>query len=188
LIKKIRVKKDKQRAETKKQLFENYLLFHSEIIDIGTGSGQFALLLNEMGHKVTPVDVKDRMNTHLLKAISYDGETLPFEDNSFDISMLITVLHHCPNPENVFMEAVRVSKNQIFVLEDVYSNLLMKYLTWAMDSLANLEFFGHPHTNKSETEWEALFKENKLTLIHKKRVKILFIFTQVVYVLEKEGK
>ena len=103
----------------------------------------------------------------------------------FDISMLITVLHHCPQPEDVFAEAVRVSKDKIFVLEDVYSNWLMKRFTWFMDSLMNLEFIGHPHTNKSEYEWEKLFDLHHLKLIYKKKVKILFIFTQVVYVLEK---
>jgi len=185
LIKKFRIHKDQKRAQTKKELFKEYLPSHSKIIDIGTGSGQFSLVLKENGHQVTSVDIKDKTNTNLITPTVYNGEKLPYNNNSFDISMLITVLHHCPNPENVFQEAARVSKNRIFVLEDVYSNLVMKYLTWWMDSLMNLEFFGHPHTNKSEAEWENLFKENHLRLIHKKKVKVLGIFTQVVYVLEK---
>ncbi|MEX0996550.1 MAG: class I SAM-dependent methyltransferase [Flavobacteriaceae bacterium] len=187
MIKKIRIQKDWKRAQTKKELFQEYLLPKSSIIDIGTGSGQFSLVLKENGHQVTSVDVKDKTNTNLITPTVYDGEKLPFDNNSFDISMLITVMHHCPNPENVFEEAVRVSKNRIFVLEDVYSNLVMKYLTWWMDSLMNLEFFGHPHTNKSERVWEALFKENNLKIIHKKKTKLLLIFTQIVYVLDKKA-
>ncbi len=187
MINKFRILKDQKRAQTKKDLFKEYVPTHSKIIDIGAGSGQFSLSLKEEGHQVNAVDIKDRTNTEFIHPVVYDGTKLPFENNSFDISMLITVLHHCPHPEIVFKEAVRVSKNRIFVLEDVYSNKLMKYLTWGMDSLANLEFFGHPHTNKSETEWEALFMENNLTVIHKRRVKVLFIFTQVVYVLEKKA-
>tara|TARA_R110002072_G_scaffold117281_10_gene248254 strand:- start:2124 stop:2717 length:594 start_codon:yes stop_codon:yes gene_type:complete len=187
LINKFRILKDQKRAQTKKDLFKEYIPSHSKIIDIGTGSGQFSLILKEDGHQITSVDIKDKTNTNLITPTVYDGEKLPFENNCFDISMLITVLHHCPNPEKVFQEAVRVSKSRIFVLEDVYTNKLMKYLTWGMDSLMNLEFFGHPHTNKSEGEWEALFMENNLTVIHKKRVKVLFIFTQVVYALEKKA-
>ncbi|MCR9183003.1 MAG: class I SAM-dependent methyltransferase [Flavobacteriaceae bacterium] len=186
MIKKIRILKDQKRAQTKKELFKEYLPSHSKIIDIGTGSGQFSLVLKEDGHQITSVDIKDKTNTNFITPTVYDGEKLPFENNSFDISMLITVLHHCPNPEKVFQEAVRVSKSRIFVLEDVYSNFVMKYLTWWMDSLMNLEFFGHPHTNKSEAAWEDLFKDNKLGVIYKKKVKVLGIFNQVAYVLEKK--
>ncbi len=186
MLKKIRILKDQKRAQTKKELFKEYLHFHSKIIDIGTGSGQFSLVLKEDGHQVTSVDIKDKTNTNLITPTVYEGEMLPFDTNSFEISMLITVLHHCPNPEKVFQEAVRVSKSRIFVLEDVYSNFVMKYLTWWMDSLMNLEFIGHPHTNKSEHDWECLFKENNLKVIHKKKTKLLFLFSQVAYVLEKK--
>lgn len=187
MIKKIRIFKDQKRAQTKKELFQKYLPAQSKIIDIGTGSGQFSLILKQDGHQVTSVDIKDKTNTNLITPTVYDGEKLPFDSNSFDISLLITVLHHCPNPEKVFQEAVRVSKSRIFVLEDVYSNSVMKYLTWWMDSLMNLEFFGHPHTNKPEAEWEALFEENRLKVISKKKVTLLFIFSQVAYVLEKKA-
>lgn len=187
MFKKLRITKDQKRAQVKYALFKNYFTENSRILDIGTGSGQFSQLLIDKGFEIQAVDVVNKTNASSITPILYNGRTLPFENNSFDCSMLITVLHHCPNPEMVFKEAVRVSKSRIFVLEDVYSNKLMKYLTWGMDSLMNLEFFGHPHTNKSEAEWEALFMENNLTVIHKKRVKLLFIFTQVVYVLEKKA-
>lgn len=185
MIKNLFIKKDKKRALVKFSLFKDYLTKNASVLDVGTGSGQFAELLQEKGCQMQAVDVVDKTNATKIIPKIYNGVKLPFEDNQFEVSMLITVLHHCPNPENVFKEAVRVSKNRIFILEDVYSNLLMKYLTWFADSIANFEFIGHPHTNKSETEWENLFKENKLTLIHKKKVKALLIFTQVVYVLEK---
>lgn len=185
MLRNFKIKKDQERSKVKYALFEKYFTKNARIIDVGTGSGQFAQLIKDKDFEIQAVDVVNKTNASSITPIIYNGRTLPFENNSFDISMLITVLHHCPNPENIFKEAVRVSKSRIFVLEDVYSNKLMKYLTWGMDSLMNLEFFNHPHTNKSEEEWEALFKENKLLLIYKKKVKVLFIFTQVVYVLDK---
>lgn len=179
--------KDKQRAKTKNKLFGKFIPKNSKIIDIGTGSGQYSLMLKNAGHTITSVDIKDRTNTKFITPILYDGKKLPFEDNSFDVSLLITVLHHCPDPDIVFKEALRVSKKRIVILEDVYSNHLMKYLTWGMDRLVNLEFFGHPHTNKSEEEWENLFEANGLTIIHKQKLKVLFIFSQVLYVLDKKA-
>jgi len=179
--------KDKKRAITKLKLFKKFIPEKATIVDIGSGSGQFSLALQKSGYSVTSVDVKDKTNTHEITAMVYDGNTLPFKTNSFEVSMLITVLHHCPNPERVFEEAVRVSKNRVFILEDVYSNKVMKYLTWAMDSLVNMEFFGHPHTNKTEKEWEALFKGNDLQVLHKQKIKVLFIFSQVLYILKKKS-
>jgi ubiquinone/menaquinone biosynthesis C-methylase UbiE len=188
MFKNIRINKDRKRALVKFSLFSDYLSANQTILDVGTGSGQFAQLLQEKEFQIQAVDIVDKTNATLNTPRIYDGKKFPFESNSFEVGMLITVLHHCPKPEKVFEEVVRVSSKRIFILEDVYSNTLMKYLTWFADSIANFEFIGHPHTNKSETEWEALFKENKLTLIHKRKVKVLFIFTQVVYVLEKEDK
>ena len=185
MLKPFKIKKDKERARTKFNLFKEFIDDKSKIIDIGCGSGQFSLELQNKNHEVTAVDVRDKTNTKAITPVIYDGVKLPFDDNQFDISMLITVMHHCQHPDDVFAEAVRVSKNKIFVLEDVYSNCFMKRLTWFMDSLMNLEFKGHPHTNKSESGWDKLFKAHNLKLIHKKKVKILLIFTQVVYVLEK---
>ena len=186
MLKKFKIKKDQERAAVKFKLYKDYLLKNSHIVDIGTGSGQFSAVLQDKGYNVTAVDIVDKTNTNDIAPVVYDGQQLPFQGESFDISMLITVLHHCPDPEQVFAEAVRVSRKRIFILEDVYSNWVMKRLTWFMDSLMNLEFAGHPHSNKSEAEWENLFNKHNLKVVHKKKVKILLIFTQVVFVLDKE--
>ncbi len=180
--------KDIKRAKTKNKLFNNYIPQNSNIVDIGTGSGQYSLMLKNAGHTITSVDIKDRTNTNLITPILYDGKKLPFQNSSFDVSLLITVLHHCPEPEIVFKEALRVSKKRILILEDVYNNVVMKYLTWGMDRLVNLEFFGHPHTNKSEKDWETLFEKHDLQILQKQKLKVLFIFSQVFYVLEKRTK
>ena len=186
MLKKFKIKKDQERAAVKFKLYKDYLLKNSHIVDIGTGSGQFSTVLQDKGYNVTAVDIIDKTNTNDITPVVYDGQQLPFQNENFDISMLITVLHHCPKPEQVFAEAVRVSRKRVFILEDVYSNWVMKHLTWFMDSLMNLEFTGHPHSNKSEAEWENLFNKHNLKVVYKKKVKILLIFTQVVYALDKE--
>lgn len=178
--------KDKRRNVSKSELIGGFLNDSKTILDIGTGSGGFAYFLSQKNFKVTPVDVVDKTVQNHIDPIIYDGLHLPFEDKSFDASMLITVLHHCPNPEQVFAEAVRVSKTKIIVLEDVYSNKIMKRLTWFMDSLVNMEFRGHPHSNKSDAQWEALFKKHNLKVKKKTKTKVLAIFTQVMYHLEKQ--
>lgn len=186
LFKNIRIKKDRKRALIKFSLFEKYIPKNASIVDVGTGSGQFAQLLKEKKYAVEAVDIIDKTNASEITPLIYDGKQLPYENNHFEVGMLITVLHHCPYPDKIFEEVLRVSAKRIFILEDVYNNSLMKYLTWFADSVANFEFIGHPHTNKSEKDWEKLFDKHNLILLHKNKVKVFFIFTQVVYVLEKK--
>jgi ubiquinone/menaquinone biosynthesis C-methylase UbiE len=178
--------KDKRRTISKAKLIGDFLNRSTTVLDIGTGSGSFANYLMQNNFKVTPVDVVNKTTQSQIEPIIYDGLHLPFEDKSFDASMLITVLHHCPDPNLVFAEAVRVSKKKILVLEDVYSSWLMKHLTWFMDSLVNMEFKGHPHSNKSEVQWEDLFQKHNLRVQKKTKTKVLAIFTQVMYHLEKQ--
>ena len=178
--------KDKRRSISKAKLLGDFIDDRETVLDIGTGSGSFANYLSKFGFKVSTVDVVDKTIHSQINPIIYNGRDLPFEDHSFEASMLITILHHCQDPDRVFAEAVRVSKHKIIVLEDVYSNWVMKQLTWWMDSLVNLEFKGHPHTNKSEAEWEALFEKHQLEVKKKTKTKVLAIFTQVMYHLEKK--
>jgi ubiquinone/menaquinone biosynthesis C-methylase UbiE len=35
------------------------------------------------------------------KPVLYDGKKMPFKDNVFDAALLITVLHHTPDPESI---------------------------------------------------------------------------------------
>lgn len=177
--------KDHYRIPSKVRLIEAILIETRTIIDIGTGSGGLANYFIQQNFEVTAVDVLDKTVYKNITPILYHGSHLPFETESFDASMLITVLHHCPNPEQVLAEAVRVSKKKIVVLEDVYSSWLMKHLTWFMDSLVNWEFKGHPHSNKSEAQWEAVFDAHNLKIKKKTKTNVLVIFTQVMYHLEK---
>jgi len=45
------------------------------------------------------------------------------------------------------------------IIEDIYGGLVGKYATFFFDNLFNLEFFGHPHSNKSDEEWKKCFKK-----------------------------
>ena len=108
MLKFLKIKKDQDRAKTKFNLFKEFIDDKFKIIDIGSGSGQFSLELQNKNHEVTAVDIKDKTNTKAITSVIYDGVKLPFDDNQFDISMLITVLHHCPQPDDEFTEAVRV--------------------------------------------------------------------------------
>jgi ubiquinone/menaquinone biosynthesis C-methylase UbiE len=154
------------------------------VLDIGSGSCEVCSLLQEEGFDVTPVDVKNRSRVTSIEPIIYDGKTLPFADNQFDVSLLITVLHHTKNPEEIVKEARRVSK-RIILMEDLHASTFQKYATFIMDSIYNNEYLGHPHSNKTEREWEEVFNNLGLKIIAREKNDWGHFFTSGTFYLEK---
>ena len=133
-----------------------YLRKKDRILDIGSGFGLVSHELLRRGFTVYPLDIQDRslfsdVHTHV-----YDGKKLPFPNNKFDVALLITVLHHVPQPEVLLKDVTRVVK-RIILMEDVYESDYGRYATYIMDSVVNAEFFNHPHSNKSDREWRGGF-------------------------------
>lgn len=153
-----------------------------KLLDIGTGTGGLALLLLAEGKQVTSVDVVDKSDFEEVIPKLYNGHDLPFDDASFEVVQLITVLHHIPDPDRLLQETLRVGK-KVIVMEDVYSNPLQKYITWFADSLVNKEFWGHPHTNRTDAEWKATFNKLRAELVFEEQYRFLGLFRQVTYVL-----
>ncbi len=75
-------------------------------------------LMDQLGCEVVPVDVGDSNQTSLPLTV-YDGHRLPFADDSFDVVLLIFVLHHTRDPRAVLSEAKRVCRRHVIVFEDI---------------------------------------------------------------------
>ncbi|NHK31930.1 MAG: class I SAM-dependent methyltransferase [Asgard group archaeon] len=160
-----------------------YFKKSDRILDIGSGLGTICSKLLKRKHKITPLDIKDLSIYDNVKTIIYNGIEIPFKRNHFDVAFLLLVLHHTPNPKKILIEAKRVVK-RIIITEDVYSNVFQKYLAFFWCSLLNLDFFRHPHSNKTDSEWRELFRELNLKLIDVKYHRsVIPIVKQVTYFL-----
>jgi len=164
-------------------LIKTYLIKNERIIDIGAGLCTIDKILLEKGYKLTPIDIKDLSLYENIKPLVYDGKIIPFKDKSFDVALILTVLHHISNPIKIIKEAKRVAR-RIIIVEDIYKNNFQKLLTFAVDSIINFEFFKHPHSNKSDKEWIQLFEDMELKLLHKKKKRFDSIFLHGIYHLE----
>lgn len=92
------------------------------VLDVGTGPGFLALILAEMGHTVTGVDIsagmveraKGNASMMNLKADFHhaDAERLPFEDGSFDLLVNRHLLWTLPHPREAVEEWARVLKSE----------------------------------------------------------------------------
>lgn len=84
------------------------------ILDVGAGTGRLALKLANLGADVIALDVSEEMlnklkpKTKKLIPIIGDAESLPFDDESFDIVIATFLIVHLKNLERFFGEVYRV--------------------------------------------------------------------------------
>jgi ubiquinone/menaquinone biosynthesis C-methylase UbiE len=170
-------------AYRKIEAFEIFLNKNDKIIDIGGGLGTVSYILNKKGFSTIVIDLHDLSIFQEIQPIVYNGTTIPYDDKSFDVALVLTVLHHAKSPEIILNEAKRVAK-RIIVIEDVYNSLLQKYITFVIDSFANFQFFNHPHGNKTQNEWTRLFKDLNMEIIECKFQKIAPFIHQTTFFLK----
>ncbi|MGK0384471.1 MAG: SAM-dependent methyltransferase [Bacteroidia bacterium] len=173
-----------KRAEVKKKRLFPFLNKGEAVLEVGAGNGALSVLLGNEGVMIQPLDIVDKSLFKEVNVRVYDGEKFPFSDKQFDACQLITMLHHTTNAEELIREAKRIS-NHIIVMEDIYESPFQKYITWFTDSVVNWEFYGHPHTNRTDLEWKQLFERNVLKLEKVEYYRFLFFFKQVTYVLSQ---
>jgi ubiquinone/menaquinone biosynthesis C-methylase UbiE len=107
-------------------------------IDMGTGTGQFAIYLARLGFRVTGVDISEKM---ILKArenadrcgldIDFqlqDAEDLLFRDRAFDVVVSRNLLWTLPDPEKALKEWRRVLKpaGALIVSDGMWMNTTWK--------------------------------------------------------------
>ena len=136
-----------------------YFSAGQQLLEIGAGEGHVADALRQAtGAHLTLVDVVDYNHT-ALPLHTYDGQSLPFADGAFDISLLVFVLHHTPNPLVVLREALRVARSGVVIVENHVEGRWRRPLTRAIDSIPHYRW-GVPVCYHSNTvvEWQALFE------------------------------
>lgn len=111
------------------EIFDN-LPKNASILEIGAGNGQYSLILNKKGFSNTTTS--DISIVGLIAAKKYsknkgrfivsDSESIPFEDNTFDVVFLTAALHHFPDPQKAISEMKRCVKNGGSVIAAVEPN------------------------------------------------------------------
>jgi alpha-1,6-mannosyltransferase len=106
------------------------------VLDLGAAEGYVG---DEIGRRTgAAVEVADviplNRTPHPLHL--YDGQRLPFADDTFDLVVLSYVLHHAEQPDRVLREAGRVGREVVVVESLVEGRRQEQALRWA-DILAN---------------------------------------------------
>ncbi len=91
----------------------------ARVLDVATGTGSQALAFASAGCEATGIDLSEEMialarskdGCGRVSFLSADASDMPFEDGSFDVSVISFALHDMPGPmrEKVLEELVRVT-------------------------------------------------------------------------------
>lgn len=131
------------------------------VLDLGSGDGLFLSLLKEKSISGEGLDISEegvaKTRAKGLKASPFDfNGKVPFEDNTFDVVVMLDLLEHLYAPERLLKEAVRVSKNSLIISVPNFSSLPARLQTL----LGSVPENNHPH--KGHIFWFNYFILQKL--------------------------
>lgn len=96
--------------------------FGQSLLDIGCGTGNNLAFFKKLGLKAIGIDNSKPMLDIAAKKLGTEAELhlgraekLPFDNDSFDIVTLITVLEFAPDPIKMLKEAARVARAQVYL-------------------------------------------------------------------------
>lgn len=138
----------------------------TNLLDVGTGDGHLAKHITQaVGCHTVGLDICLQPYSYI-KVHPYDGHTFPFEDNTFDCVMMVDMLHHTTNIDQMISEACRVSKRFV-IIKDHYWETRMDIITLHVaDYLGNLPYnVPLPYNFFRLEEWKKLFYRHNLNEI-----------------------
>lgn len=103
-----------------------------EVLDIGCGDGLFLGLLKEKNISALGIDLSEEaVNKCVAKGLTaqlvdLENSKLPFADNQFEYSVLLDVLEHLYDPEDLLIEASRISRKVIISVPN-FNSLRARY-------------------------------------------------------------
>jgi len=128
-------------------------------LDVGCGDGTLARSVMEMKPdlKFSGIDVFLRPSV-AIPATTYDGVTIPLEENSVDWVTIVDVLHHTDDPAVVLAECARISRKGIVIkdhLRDgIFANETLRFMDWVGNRGHDVRL---PYNYLSSSEWKRIF-------------------------------
>ena len=135
-----------------------WLRTSSRVLDVGCGDGALAQVIGQLRPdlQIAGLDVLVRP-TARIPVTAFDGKTIPHGDASFDVVLLVDVLHHTDQPELLLREARRVAR-MIVVKDHTLNGWLAGPTLRMMDWVGNARHgVALPYNYWSEAQWRESF-------------------------------
>ncbi len=118
------------------------------VLDIGCGTGNHLLFFHKLGLDITGIDASPYMIHVARERLGSGGtlnrgmaEDLPYDDDEFDLAVLINTLEFLNDPLHALREAGRVAKRRVFI--GVMNSLSWHCLRTKMQALFRDSLFDH---------------------------------------------
>jgi len=175
-----RAKKSHDAYKTIIKLIKNEISTEMDILDMGTGTGAVPIGICGNVTSINAIDFSPEMiqiaqkkaDKNGIKNITFlvkDSNHLNYKDNSFDIILIINLLHVVPDPEDIINEAKRLIKKDGKIIIASFlndENLKSKFISYI------LKRKGHPIVTKFKTDTICEFiTKCSLKIISKKNIK-----------------
>ncbi|MFA5181588.1 MAG: class I SAM-dependent methyltransferase [Syntrophales bacterium] len=98
---------------------DNWIRGKDLVLDLGAGNSCMGQLLEKYHDcRVLNLEVAQYQTHNTLPLVIYNGRDIPFKDGSFDVVLILFVLHHADEPAQVLKEAKRICRRSVIVFED----------------------------------------------------------------------
>lgn len=136
----------------------------ASVLDVGAGDGLLAARLCTLRPdlRLRGADVLVRLHTHI-PVDRFDGESLPYEDASWDAVTLVDVVHHARSPERLLRECARVARQCVVVKDHLRQGFAAGATLRLMDWVGNARHgVNLPYHYLSITEWQRALRDARL--------------------------
>lgn len=130
-----------RRLRVLSELLEPMIPPGATLLDVGCGDGALDLWLAERRRdvRIHGIDVLVRQGAQT-PIETFDGRRIPYGDDAFDVVLLVDVLHHNEDPEQLLGEAARVARQRILVKDHTLAGPCARSLLRFMDEVGNRRF------------------------------------------------
>ncbi|HBH46195.1 MAG: hypothetical protein A2445_00680 [Candidatus Jacksonbacteria bacterium RIFOXYC2_FULL_44_29] len=149
---------------------KHFIRRDDKVLDVGSGNCLVAQKIkDELKAAIHCVDVCNHSKTSITPKI-FDGRKIPYGNKTFKSSLAAFVLHHCPHQEELLQEMIRVSSQEIIILEDVPQHWYDHWFIVLHRFTSYFKYNSKKMIFRRDGEWKALFR--KLGLRVKQEIEI----------------
>jgi SAM-dependent methyltransferase len=107
----------------------------AKVLDVGCGDGALAysILQTRPDVEIQGIDLVRWKNT-TIRIDQFDGQSIPYDDATFDVVMFVNVLHHTEDPTVLLREAKRVTRKSILLKDHtrdgLFADATLRFMDW----------------------------------------------------------
>jgi SAM-dependent methyltransferase len=133
----------------------------ASVLDIGCGDGTIGSLIAKVRPDISIQGVEFLARPECkIECRAFDGTSLPFPDSSFEVCLLVDVLHHTEDPGVLLREAARVSRSLVLLKdhldENIFDDITLRFMDWVGNRPHGVVL---PYNYQSGKQWKEFFLE-----------------------------